>query len=91
MLGICYSFWGVAPPLLSAYLPIALCALCVRRGFYWARKSNARVSDKEALQTLRRLILLAGILAMLFVAGGFRPTPLMATPTRMDRSHSPWR
>jgi predicted signal transduction protein with EAL and GGDEF domain len=88
MLGICYSFWGVAPPLLSAYLPMALCALCVRRGFYWARKSKARVSNKEALQTLRRLNLLAGILAMLFVAWAFRPIPLMATPMRVARSPS---
>lgn len=69
-LAVCYSFYGVAPNILSVYIPGVLCLFCLARFFFWLGHSADRVSDAQAFRQLRQVNRLAAVLSAFFTAWG---------------------
>ncbi|WP_240702116.1 putative bifunctional diguanylate cyclase/phosphodiesterase [Trinickia terrae] len=63
---------GVAPDLLSVYVPAVLCVACVVRLAVWARRRKliVNLSDRQIAQRLRTTIWLIVVLGCLFTAWG---------------------
>jgi len=55
-----------APPWISVYVPVTLCALCVVRCVRWWRGRNQVLTHEKAVPELRKLIWLAGIFSVAF-------------------------
>ena len=70
-LAIIYNFARFGHRWLTAYLPGALVALCVARGWIWWRRSEQEIAPQDALRILRRTTRLAPVLAALFSLWSF--------------------